>query len=288
MPHRRPSLFAEDFIFLEAPRWRDHELWVSDVFDHAVYALQADGTRRKVCHVPHRPSGLGFLPDGTPIVVSSKNRKLMRIDGDTLVDHADLSLVATGDVNDFAVDRHGRIYVGNFGYDYDAGAPRALTQLHRVDLDGSITVAATGLDFPNGAVIINDGKTLVVAETWAGRLTAFDIDEHGMLDHRRTFADLGSREPDGICGDAEGAIWVGCFNTGEFIRVLDGGTVTDCITFDGRGVACTMGGPRGQHLYCTVYRGTVEELVAGKRNGAVFSVPVNVPGQAASGSRARR
>src|SRR5690349_5690696 len=110
MTHHRPSLFAEDFIFLEAPRWHDDQLWVSDVFDHAVYALTSDGGRRKVCHVPHRPSGLGFLPDGTAIVVSSKNRKLMRIDGDALVEHADLSGMATGDVNDFAVDRQGRLY----------------------------------------------------------------------------------------------------------------------------------------------------------------------------------
>jgi sugar lactone lactonase YvrE len=278
MTSHRPSLFAEDFIFLEAPRWHGDELWVSDVFDHTVYALSPDGGRRKVCQVPHRPSGLGFLPDGTPIVVSSKNRKLMTIAGDAIVDYADLSAIATGDVNDFTVDRHGRIYVGNFGYDYDGGEPKALTQLHRVDPDGSISVAASGLEFPNGAVIINGGKTLVVAETWAGRLTAFDIDEQGQLDHRRIFADLGSRQPDGICGDAEGAIWVGCFNTGEFLRVLDGGAIIDTIAFDGRGVSCTLGGAGGHQLFCTVYRGTVDELVAGRRNAAVFTVQVGVPG----------
>lgn len=278
MAIHRPSLFAEDFIFLEAPRWRENKLWVSDVFDHAVYALGVDGNRRKVCHVPHRPSGLGFLPDGTAIVVSSKDRKLMRIDGDSITEYANLSAIATGDVNDFAVDRHGRIYVGNFGYDYDAGAPKALTELHRVDRDGSISVAATGLEFPNGAVIINGGKTLVVAETWAGRLTAFDIDDQGKLDGRRLFADLGTREPDGICGDAAGAIWVGCFNTGEFLRVLDGGAITDTIPFAGRGVSCTLGGADDRQLFCTVYRGTVDELVAGKRNAAVFAVQVDVPG----------
>ena len=278
MASHRPSLFAEDFIFLEAPRWHENQLWVSDVFDHTVYALSPDGRRRKVCHVPHRPSGLGFLPDGTPIVVSSKDRKLMRIDGDAIVDYADLSGMASGDVNDFAVDRQGRIYVGNFGYDYDAGEPKALTELHRVDPDGSISVAASGLEFPNGSVIIDDGKTLIVAETWAGRLTAFDIDAQGRLDHRRTFADLGARQPDGICADAEGAIWVGCFNTGEFLRVLDGGAITDVIAFDGRGVACTLGGVDDRELFCTVYRGTVDELVAGKRNAAVFTVSVGIPG----------
>ncbi|GAA0749492.1 SMP-30/gluconolactonase/LRE family protein [Ideonella azotifigens] len=278
MADHRPELFAEDFIFLEAPHWQDGRLWVSDVFDHSVYALDMQGGRRKVCHVPHRPSGLGFLPDGTPIVVSSKNRKLMRIDGETLVEHADLSNLATGDVNDFVVDRYGRIYVGNFGYDYDAGEPRALTDLHRIERDGTVSVAASGLEFPNGAAIINDGTTLVVAETWAGRLTAFDIDADGHLGHRRVFADLGERHPDGLCGDAEGAIWVGCFNTGEFLRVLEGGVVTDIIAFEGRGVSCTLGGEGGRQLFCTVYRGSIEELVAGRRHGAVFALPVAVPG----------
>ncbi|WP_137890291.1 SMP-30/gluconolactonase/LRE family protein [Ramlibacter sp. 2FC] len=282
MTKHHPSLFAEDFIFLEAPRWHANRLWVSDVFDHTVYALDPDGSRQKICEVPHRPSGLGFLPDGTLIVVSSKDRKLMRIVGNSIAEYADLSGMASGDVNDFAVDRHGRIYVGNFGYDYDAGEPRALTDLHRVDRDGSISVAATGLDFPNGSVIINEGKTLVVAETWLGRLTAFDIDEEGKLGNRRIFADLGTREPDGICADAAGAIWVGCFNTGEFLRVLDGGTITDIIAFDGRAVSCTLGGADGRQLFCTVYRGTLDELIARKRNGAVFNVQVDVPGPASS------
>ena len=118
----------------------------------------------------------------------------------------------------------------------------------------------------------------MVAETWAGRLTAFDIDAHGLLVGRRVFADLGAREPDGICADAAGAIWVGCFNTGEFLRVLDGGEITDVIAFDGRGVSCTLGGADGRQLFCTVYRGSVAELVAGRRNGAVFTLPVDVEG----------
>ena len=276
MTDHRPSLFAEDFVFLEAPRWHDGRLWVSDVFGHAVYALDSQGGRRKICHVPQRPSGLGFLPDGTPIVVSSKDRKLMRIDGDALVEYADLSSLASGDVNDFAIDRQGRIYVGNFGYDYDAGEPRKPTSLHRVDPDGSIRVAVIGVEFPNGSVIVDDGRTLLVAETWAGRLTAFDIDAQGRLGRRRVFAELGERQPDGICADAASGIWVGCFNTGEFVRVLDGGTVTDVIAFEGRGVACTLGGRDGRQLFCTVYRGSVEELVGGKRNAAVFAVDVDV------------
>ncbi|MGN5477939.1 SMP-30/gluconolactonase/LRE family protein [Cupriavidus basilensis] len=249
MERYKPSLFADDFIFLEAPRWHDNRLWVSDVFDHTVYTLDPNGTRQKICEVPQRPSGLGFLPDGTPIVVSSKDRRLMKIVGHSLIEYSDLSAMATGDVNDFAVDGQGRIYVGNFGYDYDAGEPRALTSLHRVDRDGAIRVAATGLEFPNGSVIIEDGKTLIVAETWLGRLTAFDIDSEGELGNRRLYADLGTREPDGICADGAGAIWVACFNTGEFLRVLEGGAITDIIKFDGRAISCAVGGAEGCQLF---------------------------------------
>ncbi|AQV99140.1 gluconolactonase (plasmid) [Cupriavidus necator] len=283
MERFKPSLFADDFIFLEAPRWHDSRLWVSDVFDHTVYALDPNGMREKVCEVPQRPSGLGFLPDGTPIVVSSKDRRLMKIVGHSLVEYSDLSAMAAGDVNDFAVDGQGRIYVGNFGYDYDAGEPRALTSLHRVDRDGTIRVAATGLEFPNGSVIVEGGKTLIVAETWLGRLTAFDIDSEGELGNRRLYAGLGAREPDGICADAAGAIWVACFNTGEFLRVLEGGAITDIIRFDGRAISCTLGGAEGRQLFCSVYRGTYEELAARKRKGAILTVDVDVPATCPTG-----
>ena len=266
----------DDFIFLEGPKWRDGTLWVSDVFDHKVYRLGLDGSREVVAHVPHRPSGLGFLPDGTLIVASSKDFRLYRIADGQIAEYADLTAHATGDVNDFAVDAAGRIYVGNFGYDYDAGEPRKTTNIHRVDPDGSISVAAPDVDFPNGMVIINQGRTLVVAETWEGRLTAFELSPDGILSNRRVFADLGERQPDGICADAEGAIWTGCFNTGEFLRVLDGGEITDRVQFDGSGVSCVIGGADGHTLFMTVYCGPVADLVAGKRKAAVFTLPVAV------------
>lgn len=271
MRQRKADRLIDDFIFLEAPRWNGDKLWVSDVFDHKVYRLGLDGSREVACEVPHRPSGLGFLPDGTPIVVSSKDFRLYRIDGNEIVEYADLTDYATGHINDFTVDAAGRIYVGNFGYDYDAGEARKTTNIHRVDPDGTISIAASDVDFPNGMVIINQGRTLVVAETWVGRLTAFDLSSDGILTNRRVFADLGERQPDGICADAEGAIWAGCFNTGEFLRVLDGGEITDRIAFDGRGVSCVIGGPDKHTLFCTVYCGPVEDLVAGKRKAAVFT-----------------
>lgn len=278
MKEYQPILFADNFVFLEAPRWHQDRLWVSDVFDLKLYTLEPDGRRTVVCDVPHRPSGIGFMPDGTPIVVSSRDRKLMKVVDGRLAVHADLSRYAAGDVNDFAVDDRGRIYVGNFGYDFHGGAPKAPTDIHLVEPDGSIHVAASGLEFPNGIVIMNGGRTLVVAETWSCRLTAFDRNAAGQLSNRRIFADLGHREPDGICVDAEGGIWAACFNTGEVVRVLDGGEVTDLIACSRHAIACQLGGKDGKTLFCTVYTGTLEDMAAQERLAAVYTVEVDIPG----------
>ena len=266
---------AEDFIFLEGVKWRDGSLWVSDVFDHKVYRLGLSGQREVVVQVPHRPSGLGFLPDGGLLVASSKDFRLYRVVDGQLQVYADLADRVGGDVNDFVIDDAGRVYVGDFGYDYDAGAARVETVIHRVDPDGSVHVAVGGVEFPNAMAIVDDGRTLVVAETWRSKLTAFDRAPDGTLSGGRVFADLGSRQPDGICADASGAIWVGCFNTGEFLRVLDGGQVTDRVGFDGCGVACCIGGPAGRTLFCTVYCGPVADLVAGQRKAALFAVDLD-------------
>ncbi len=276
MREHTATLLADDFIFLEGPKWRDGKLWVSDVFDHKVYRISPSGWRELVCEVPNRPSGLGFLPDGTPIVVSSKDFRLYRIEGSKIVEYADLTAYVRGHVNDFAVDHAGRVFVGNFGYDYDGGEAPMETVIHRVDPDGRISIAASGVEFPNGMVIIKGGKTLVAAETWRGKLTAFNLSPDGVLSNKRTFADLSPRQPDGLCADAEGAIWAGCFNTGEFLRVLDGGEVTDRIIFEGSGVSCVIGGPDDHTLFCTVYCGPVADLIAQKRKAAVFTLPVPV------------
>ncbi|TGR23186.1 gluconolactonase [Mesorhizobium sp. M00.F.Ca.ET.149.01.1.1] len=271
-------MFADNFMFLEAPKWRDDRLWVSDVFDHKVCALSAEGHPKTFLYVPNRPSGLGFLSDGSLIVVSAKDRKLLRyFPGTQLVDYADLSNHATGWLNDFAIDEHDRIYVGNFGYDFAAGEERRTTSLHRVDPDGTVEEVADQIDFPNGSVVIDNGRTLLVAETWAGRLTAFNINEAGRLSNRRLFADLGKRQPDGICADAEGAIWAGVYNTGEFVRVLDGGKITDAVQFEGFGISCTLGGNSGKTLFMTAFIGTEGDMAAGKRNSAIFTIDVEVP-----------
>lgn len=268
---------ADDFIFLEGLKWHDGQVWASDVFDNCVYAISPEGSRRKVCDVPTRPSGLGFLPDGTLIIASAKDRRLLRLDGDRTSQYADLSNHAPAYVNDFVVDAKGRIFVGDFGYDIDAGEPPKPTCLLRVDPDGAISEAAAGVEFPNGAAIINQGRTLVLAETWVGRLTAFDLNDRGELSNRRLFADMGGRQPDGICADAEGAIWAGCFNTGEFVRVEDGGNFTHRLKFDGSGITCTLGGANGSQLFLSTYLGPPEDIGTGLRKGNLFVVDVDVP-----------
>ena len=274
MKEHQATLVADGFIFLEAPRWFDNRLWVSDVFDSKLYVVAEDGTRSVVCDVPGRPAGIGFLPDKTPIVVSCAQRKLMMVSNGALSVYADLSDIASGDLNDLVVDDAGRAYVGNFGYDLFGGAPIRPTDMHAVEPDGSIRVAAEGLEFPNGAVIKDDGRTLVVAETWCCRLTAYDRANDGRLSNRRLFANLKGRQPDGICADKHGAIWAGCYNTGEFVRVVEGGEITDRIRFEGNAVSCTLGGREGNTLYCCVYLGSDEQLQARQPRSAIFKTEI--------------
>lgn len=282
MKDHKPTLLAEGFVFLEGPRWRDGQLWVSDMWDYVVYRVAKDGRRQIVCEVPTRPSGLGFLPDGTLVLSSMSDRKLMKLVDGQLALHADLSQVAAGDANDFVVDGDGRIYAGNFGYDLFGGAGKALADLAIVEPDGSIHVAAKGLDFPNGTVIKDGGRTLVVAETWASRLTAFDRAADGRLSNRRVYAELGSRAPDGLCVDQAGGIWVSCFDTGEFLRVLEGGEITDRVLCDDkRAVACQLGGDDGRTLFCCTYAGGLEDIHARKRAGALETVRVEIAGPGA-------
>ena len=138
---------------------------------------------------------------------------------------------------------------------------------------------ADDIHFPNGCVIANKGKTLVVAETFVCRLTAFDIESDGSLSNRRVFADMGERTPDGICLDADGAIWVACFEQGEFVRVLDGGEITHRVDVgDRRAVACNLGGDDGKTLYCLIYDGSLEDIPLGKRNALIETARVDVAG----------
>jgi len=271
------TLFTDGLIFGEAPRWRDGSLWLPDVFDCKLYRIDEAGNKTVVLKdLPTRPNSIGFDEGGVMLLISSAARQVLRVIDGTLVCHADLSEIGSSHLNDFVVDDAGRLYVGDFGYDFHAGEPKCETNLYMVDIDGSVTVAASGVEFPNGAVIIDDGRTLVVAETWRGVLTAFDRARDGTLSNKRLHADLGGRNPDGICADAEGGIWVPAFNTGEVVRVLEGGLITHRIAFEGSAIACQLGGRDGRTLFCSVYSGSVADCLASKRLGAVYTARVEV------------
>lgn len=272
--------FADGFVFLEGPRWHRDALWVSDMWGQEVVRISEDGVRDQVCAVPNRPSGLGFLPDGTPLVVSMADRRVMRIGADGALSlHADLSALAAGDCNEMWVDRDGRAYVGNFGYDLYGGATPAKADLILVEPDGSARVAAPQLEFPNGTTLIAEGRVLVVAETWAKRLLAFDRHADGSLSHRRVFAGLGDRSPDGIWADAEDGIWVACYDTNEFVRVREGGQITDRVPTGRRhAVACALGGVDGRTLFCCTFAGDYQAMAGGERSAIIETVRVDVPG----------
>lgn len=273
------TTLLDGLTFPEAPRWHADRLWFSDFYAHEVVAVDMSGRRETMATVPNQPSGLGWLPDGRLLVVSMLDRKLMRQDPGGLALHADLSGVATFNCNDMVVDADGRAYVGNFGYDTRAEPPEPrMAKLARVDPDGRVSVAADGLHFPNGAVITPDGGTLILGETRANRLTAWDRAPDGGLSNQRLWADLGENFPDGICLDAEGAVWVADPRNNETIRVLEGGRVTQRVSTGDRGsYACMLGGPDRRTLFLCTCNGS-GPTVAASRSGRIDAVEVEVPG----------
>jgi sugar lactone lactonase YvrE len=269
-------MLVDGLVFPEGPRWHNGKLWFSDMYAGQVMTVDLQGHVEAVALVPQRPSGLGFLPDGRLLIVSMRDRRLLRLDSDDLRPVADLTDFTGGDCNDMVVDAQGRAYIGNFGYDLAAGEEARPTGLVMVTPEGDVRVVARDLVFPNGMVITPDGGTLIVAETFANRLTAFEIDDDGALKHRRVFAELAPATPDGICLDAEGAVWVASFQTGEFLRVFEAHSIRHRLTVPGKSaVACMLGG----HDRRTLFLLTAE---AGQgqanRHGYIETLRVDVPG----------
>ncbi|MDA1062291.1 MAG: SMP-30/gluconolactonase/LRE family protein [Chloroflexi bacterium] len=270
------TVLLDGLKFGEGPRWRDGKLWFSDMFGPAVMTVDEAGMAETIIEVPGLPSGLGWLPDGTLLIVSMQDRKLLRLDGDWLVEFADLSAVATGDANDMVVDASGRAYVGNFGADR-LGGGREPAALALVTADGAVSLAAAGLDFPNGTVITPDGATLIVAESRANRLTAFTIAADGSLSGRRLFADLGEVGPDGICLDAGGGVWVSNLHAAEVVRVIEGGAVTDRVSTAHTAYACMLGGASGRTLFVCTGDGDQADRLAGRSLAYIEVAAVAVP-----------
>jgi sugar lactone lactonase YvrE len=278
--------------FLEAPRWRAGRLWLSDFYTQRVLSLLPDGSDlRTEAEVPGEPSGLGWLPDGRLLVVSMRDRRVLRREaGGELVEHADLSALAGGHANDLLVDAAGRAYVGNFGFDLMAGADLRAADLLRVDPDGAVTPVAAGLHFPNGMALVNG--ELVVAETFGNRLSAFPVAADGALGPRRDWARFGEVPassdvgeviaaaavvPDGICADAEGAVWVADPPNRRVVRVRpDAGIVGEIDA--GVGVyACALGGDDGCTLHLCAAPSFLEHERRGTREAQLLAVRVDVP-----------
>jgi sugar lactone lactonase YvrE len=285
------TLVAGGHTYLEGVRWRDDRLWFSDLYLRAVFATDSDGSVERVVEVPGQPSGLGWLPDGSMLVVSMKDRRILRWDGRRLVEHADLSAHAPCHLNEMVVDNAGRAYVGNFGSDVLHGAAAVVTAIHRVDLDGTVTTAAEDLRFPNGMVVTDDGR-LLVAESMGNRITQFTIAADGTLHDRRPFAEFGDlvdlgpleqiipqlqRVPDGITLDADGAVWFADAFAKRVVRVLDGTIVDEVDTSPFATVAVTLGGPDGKTLFLCATTSISEEQCLAERAARILTVTVDTP-----------
>ena len=270
-----PQLLLDGLAFPEGPRWHDGRLWFSDVLSAEVLAVDLEGAVETIVAVPALPSGLGWLPDGRLLVVSVDDRRVLRLEGADLVEHADLSGLASFGCNDMVVDATGRAWVGCSD---NAGMPTpSPSELLLVEPDGRSSVVDPALAFPNGAVVTPDQTTLIVAETFGARLTAFTIDGDGARD-RRTWADLAGGVPDGIALDAEGAIWYADPLRSECVRVREGGEVLDRIATPQPCFACALGGPDGTTLFLLTSGSTDHVRNRAERPGRISTVEVEVPG----------
>ncbi|GAA4644422.1 SMP-30/gluconolactonase/LRE family protein [Pontixanthobacter gangjinensis] len=274
------DIIASGLAFAEAPRWHDGAFWFSDMHDDRVFKILASGSAELVCKVDGRPSGLGWLPGGDMLIVSMTDRQLLRRGHDGAMSvHADLSDMIGKRANDMVVDRCGRAYVGNFGFHTDEDEPVAPTILVRVDPDGTVHQAADQMVFPNGTVITPNGKVLIIAETYAARLTAFDIDEDGGLSNRRIWAQFTDGSvPDGIALDEEGAVWVASPTNARCVRVREGGEILQTIDTGQQAFACALGGDDRKTLYIAIADSADREDCRAGRNGKVITTRVEIAG----------
>ena len=270
-----PRILLRDVVFGESPRWHDGRLWFSDWGAGEIVAVDQAGNREVIVRVPTFPFSLGWLPDGRLLIVSSE-LQCMEPDG-SLVTHGDLTHLAAA-WNELVVDGRGNAYVNQAGFDLMGGAEPTSGTIALVTADGSVRHVADGVWFPNGMAITPDGSTLIVAESYRNRLTAFDIDPDGGLSNRRLWADLGTDVPDGICLDAEGAVWYADVPNRHCVRVREGGDVVRTVALDRGCFSCALGGVDGRTLFivATQWRGP-EHMFQGERTGQIVTVDVSVP-----------
>jgi sugar lactone lactonase YvrE len=265
--------------FGESPRWHDDRLWFSDWGTQEIIAVDLEGESEIIVRVLSFPFCIDFLPDGRLLIVSASDRLLLRREPDgPLVTHADLSTLSEHPWNDIVVDARGNAYIGNIGFDFPE-AQFAPGTLALVTPDGSARQVADGVAFPNGIVVTPDNSTLIVAESYANRLTAFDITADGSLSNRRMWAELGGGVPDGICLDAEGAVWYGDVPNKRCVRVREGGEVLQTIALDRGCFACMLGGPDDKTLFMVAQEWSgMESTAEEERTGQLLTSPAPAAG----------
>lgn len=294
MTTRSLSTLFTGGAYFEGPRWHDGTWWVSDFYRRTISRIGTDGAEQVVAEVPGQPSGLGWLPDGTMVAVSMKDHRLLRVTDGQTTELADLTEHCGGHLNDLVVDDAGHVFVGDFGFDLMGGGAAGTASVKRVDPDGTVTVVAEGLQFPNGMVITPDGGTLLVDETLGNRVTAFDLAADGSLTGRRVWAQLGPEvtgstteevlgqlvvAPDGCTLDAEGHLWIADAVGGRAARLAPGGEVVEEVRApEGQGVfACALGGDDGRTLLLCCAPDFYEHNRAPVREATLLTTTVDVP-----------
>lgn len=294
MSGRNIKQVVDGYTYLEGPRWHDGKLWFVDFYTYGVYCVGDDGAAEKVVHIEQQPSGLGWLPDGRMLVVSMKDRKVMRQERDgSLVVHADIWDKCGGHANDMVVAPSGNAYVGNFGFDLMGRAGHEDASLVLVRPAGTSQIVADGLAFPNGMVVRPGEKKLIVNELFGNRISQFDIKPDGTLGPRRDFASFGELGdepnvglrlerakiiPDGLALDAEGAVWFADTINRRAVRAAEGGELLDVNDTAPEGIfAVALGGDDGKTLFLCAAPDWDEGARKAAREGRMLAVKVDVP-----------
>lgn len=287
------EVVVDGLHYLEGPRWHKGALWFVDFYTQGVYRVNDEGVAEKRVHIEQQPSGLGWLPDGRMLIVSMKDRKVMRLEANgELVVHADIWQHCAGHANDMVVAPNGDAYVGNFGFDLMGGADYKSAGLVLIKPDGSSQLVAEGLAFANGMVISADQKTLIVNELFGNKISQFTINEDGTLGDKRDFASFGELGdepnlgvrignakilPDGLALDAEGAVWIADTLNQRAVRIAEGGEILETIDTAPEGVfAVALGGAEGNTLFMCAAPDWDEAARKAETKGRMLAVRVEV------------